>query len=535
MNCDFCSARTSRVEFAGFPVFQCQSHTAGSVDVGKIPPGLQNVTRLVFCQASRELVCTLANRYPGRCNLSDRPSSSRFQIFDCKDAAVQAMCTYRVDLPQGWFFMSQSCLFGARFGLERGGLDFPQARIVQHLPVTVFVDERDGEEYVLKHQRKGEELVVGDTYSFTGLAACAHARNVVERTPQSACDKIAPPPKGLSVQQFLEVSRVPPFAGTAKVKVFFRDLKRELLFLVNRYELCLVVCFTGPDGDFVSELGNGKCAGIVVNKPTKPEVERNVLALKLAVGPGNRPVLCPQPVIFTPAPQSTFECVHSKFVVFGRLLGSTFQPQAVWTGSFNLTNNSNSQCVENAVLLEDEQVALQYKHEFSRIYSFARGADPQPVVAAVAAAADAGAPRVITPPKSESIKAQRKPAPQPVVAEQVEAPRVTTPPKSESMKEESKQRSQRKPIKTPGKLLLPGSGSPLPSPNLLSEESPKRLSPQTTGTSFLTPTDSKAANKPAAAPSTTATVYFTPKQSASPAHKPPRSKGKVLDLGTPTL
>ncbi|KAH9258727.1 hypothetical protein BASA81_003229 [Batrachochytrium salamandrivorans] len=509
-SCDFCSARVSRVEFAGFPVFECQSHTkagAGPVDLGKIPPGLQNVTRLVFCQANRELVCTLANKYPGKCNLSDKRSPHKFQIFDCKDFPVQATCTYRVDLPQGWFSMSQSCLLGARFGLERGGLDFPQIRIVQHLPVTVFVDERDGEEYVLKQQseKKNEELVVGKTYSFTGLAKCPHARNVLERTPQSTCTQFVLT-RDLSVQQFLESSKVQPFTGTAKVKVFFRDLKRELLFLVNRYELCLVVCFTGPDLDFVNELGNGKCAGIVVNKPTKLEVERNVLALKLAMGPENRPVLCPKPVIFTPAPSSSsssFECVHSKFIVFGKLQGSTFQPQAVWTGSFNFTNNSNSQCVENAVLLEDEQVALQYKQEFSRIYSFVRGLGPQPAAE----------------------------------EEEVGAPRVTTPPKSESMKEESKQRSQRKPIKTPGKLL-PVSGSPLPSPNLLAEESPKRLSPQS-GASFLTPNDNKVTKK-LAAPSTTATVYFTPKQSASqasPAQKPSRfnSKGKVLDLGTPTI
>jgi len=57
--------------------------------------------------------------------------------------------------------------------------------------------------------------------------------------------------------------------------------------------------------------------------------------------------------------------MHHKFLVF---LNPDKEPIAVWTGSFNLTTNSTRSC-ENAVLLNDPVIVLEYYKEWQRVYA----------------------------------------------------------------------------------------------------------------------------------------------------------------------
>jgi hypothetical protein len=56
--------------------------------------------------------------------------------------------------------------------------------------------------------------------------------------------------------------------------------------------------------------------------------------------------------------------MHHKFLI---MLDDEFKPQGVWTGSYNLSQNSNS-CLENALFLSNPLVCAQYLNEFERIY-----------------------------------------------------------------------------------------------------------------------------------------------------------------------
>jgi hypothetical protein len=55
--------------------------------------------------------------------------------------------------------------------------------------------------------------------------------------------------------------------------------------------------------------------------------------------------------------------MHNKFLIF---LDQTFYPIGVWTGSYNMTMNSNK-CLENAVYLTDIWVTRKYLQEFFMI------------------------------------------------------------------------------------------------------------------------------------------------------------------------
>lgn len=64
--------------------------------------------------------------------------------------------------------------------------------------------------------------------------------------------------------------------------------------------------------------------------------------------------------------------MHHKFLVFGRLIEPHerppyFKPQSVWTGSFNLSDAATTN-VENAVFIENEEIAAAYHCEFGQVY-----------------------------------------------------------------------------------------------------------------------------------------------------------------------
>jgi len=61
--------------------------------------------------------------------------------------------------------------------------------------------------------------------------------------------------------------------------------------------------------------------------------------------------------------------MHHKFLISLTQCPETFQykPQAVWTGSFNLTKNSTLS-MENAVLIRDPVLAQSYYTEWEQVY-----------------------------------------------------------------------------------------------------------------------------------------------------------------------
>jgi hypothetical protein len=63
---------------------------------------------------------------------------------------------------------------------------------------------------------------------------------------------------------------------------------------------------------------------------------------------------------------NNFSKMHHKFLLF---FGENFEPKGVWTGSFNLSNNSNY-CLENALYVTNPIVFKEYLLEFEIIYSF---------------------------------------------------------------------------------------------------------------------------------------------------------------------
>lgn len=56
--------------------------------------------------------------------------------------------------------------------------------------------------------------------------------------------------------------------------------------------------------------------------------------------------------------------MHHKFLIF---FDDKFKPQGVWTGSYNLTKNSNNS-LENAIYITDHRVIQEYIKEFLAIY-----------------------------------------------------------------------------------------------------------------------------------------------------------------------
>jgi len=68
--------------------------------------------------------------------------------------------------------------------------------------------------------------------------------------------------------------------------------------------------------------------------------------------------------------KNKFACprMHNKFLVFGDVKDNIFKPYAVWTGSFNLTDNSTNS-FENSVYLDNIDIAEKYTQEWERILS----------------------------------------------------------------------------------------------------------------------------------------------------------------------
>lgn len=60
--------------------------------------------------------------------------------------------------------------------------------------------------------------------------------------------------------------------------------------------------------------------------------------------------------------------MHHKFLVF---MDESLCPVSVWTGSFNMSINS-SHSIENVVVINDRNIAMQYYQEWQRVYSISK-------------------------------------------------------------------------------------------------------------------------------------------------------------------
>lgn len=62
----------------------------------------------------------------------------------------------------------------------------------------------------------------------------------------------------------------------------------------------------------------------------------------------------------TPRTKSKSYIAHNKFIIFGTMAGSTFEPKAVWTGSTNITDSGIFGHLNVGHVVEDETVAKNY-------------------------------------------------------------------------------------------------------------------------------------------------------------------------------
>lgn len=77
-----------------------------------------------------------------------------------------------------------------------------------------------------------------------------------------------------------------------------------------------------------------------------------------------------------------FPRMHNKFIVLGRFENNPssnnypihFQPQKVWTGSFNFTKNA-VKSFENAIILNNSKIAEAYANEFAQIFALSEDLD----------------------------------------------------------------------------------------------------------------------------------------------------------------
>jgi hypothetical protein len=78
---------------------------------------------------------------------------------------------------------------------------------------------------------------------------------------------------------------------------------------------------------------------------------------------------------------AAFPRKHNKFLVFCRTTAvdaevsyETYEPYAVWTGSFNLTHNA-SNSLENAILIRDKRISTAFLDEFGLIFGVSEKLD----------------------------------------------------------------------------------------------------------------------------------------------------------------
>lgn len=222
--------------------------------------------------------------------------------------------------------------------------------------------------------------------------------------------------------------RTAEFDNVARVQVYFEGIEQKLIELIKRWP-----AFTGAvawlNNFNVLDAMKGKSLGIVVQKEdvlrpdddksgdwgrklrTKleatymfgTELRGNLLTVyrdcRLSdMGPMSAMVgtVCVG-INEAPGDRNSRPNMHNKFLVFGDFVRrartsedeandlplpsegvdnfyDVFKPRAVWTGSYNISNNAN-RSLENGVYIEDERVALMYYKQWGEIFLLGEALD----------------------------------------------------------------------------------------------------------------------------------------------------------------
>lgn len=191
------------------------------------------------------------------------------------------------------------------------------------------------------------------------------------------------------------------FNNAESIAVVFRDHKRHLIEFISRYDFIVGAVAWFTDEEVIGALRN-RYVSIIVQKEDflKPDHRGSASSLRRAYAsieaklnrfgvPGIASALS-----YSSAPQiESFRCVgnynktgapafprmHNKFLVGGSVEVTEhephlFKPEAVWTGSYNISYNAQMS-FENALVVYDQRVANAYINEWSQILALSEKLD----------------------------------------------------------------------------------------------------------------------------------------------------------------
>ena len=170
--------------------------------------------------------------------------------------------------------------------------------------------------------------------------------------------------------------------------MFFRDLPRQLVGFIERAE-AVVGCVAWLTHPRILRALSTTPAAIVVQKEDflRPDIggpsNKKLWAQYAAIsglakhvfgglinqmsthgGVGVEGVRCVG--MRRPRGTATFPRMHHKFLVFCNFEEERLQPRAVWTGSFNFSNNAELS-LENAVYIKRRSIAEAFLREFEQV------------------------------------------------------------------------------------------------------------------------------------------------------------------------
>lgn len=183
------------------------------------------------------------------------------------------------------------------------------------------------------------------------------------------------------------------FDDVARITIVFRDHQRRLLEFIKKYDFIVGAVAWFTDETIIKAM-RGKYVSVVVQKEDflKPDHKGSTSSLQAAYAsveskltrygiPGVANFMS-----FSSSPEiDSFRCVgnynrtkspafprmHNKFLIGGFVEESSdephiLNPDAVWTGSYNISYNAQLS-LENAVIIEDPRIAECYLEEWSQI------------------------------------------------------------------------------------------------------------------------------------------------------------------------
>ncbi|MFT8643095.1 hypothetical protein [Gluconacetobacter sp.] len=177
---------------------------------------------------------------------------------------------------------------------------------------------------------------------------------------------------------------------TPDLECCFRDIKKRLLEIIQTPTYSIVVgCVAWiTDTDILEALVQKAGLSLIINKPSHavsvPPLLRGLTSdICNRIYPDALNWLDNDPAQIGIAPlrcvgytdgQQAVPRMHNKFLVFCSLDGTLPVPQAVWTGSANFSYNA-SVSFENAVYIENEEIAQAYFDEWRQITMFSEPID----------------------------------------------------------------------------------------------------------------------------------------------------------------